>query len=82
MITEINEQVKVKAVFSRGDVKILAILWNDRLMPVDEITYRWYTRQGIYPVYHFAVSSNKTVMELCFNPVKLLWRLDKIHDEL
>ncbi len=79
MITDINEPVRVKMIVGKGNIKIISLFWNNRLIPVDKITYRWITKKGIYPVFHFAVSSGKNIMEIHFNPVELQWILDRIH---
>jgi hypothetical protein len=81
MITDIGEYVRVKAVFSRGRVEILAVMWNGRLIPVRQVTHRWETKEGKFPLYHFAAVSDGMVMELCLDPVRLSWTLDRIHTQ-
>ncbi|MCX7706010.1 MAG: hypothetical protein N2115_07135 [bacterium] len=79
MITEVNEYIKVKLIMGKGTVKIVSLFWNNRIIPVESITYRWITKEGVYPVFHFAVSCGPNIMEIHFNPVKLQWKLDRIH---
>lgn len=81
MITDIDEPIKVKMIVGKGTIKIISLLWNNRIVPVENITYHWITKNGIYPVFHFAVSSGKNILEIHFNPVKLQWNLDRIHME-
>lgn len=81
MITDINEPIKVKLIMGKGTLKIVSIFWNNRVIPVETITYRWVTKNGIYPVFHFAVSSGRNIMEIQFNPVKLQWKIDRVHIE-
>ncbi len=81
MITDINEHIKVNLIMGKGTIKIVSLMWNDRVLPVESITYRWITKEGIYPLFHFAVSSGASIMEIHFNPVKLQWKLDRVHME-
>jgi len=79
MTTDINEPIKVKLIVGKGSIKIISLFWNSRVIPVESITYRWTTKKGIYPLFHFAVLSNGSVIEIHFNPVYLQWELDRIH---
>ncbi|MGB9641896.1 MAG: hypothetical protein ACP5JO_00155 [Candidatus Ratteibacteria bacterium] len=79
MITDVNEPIKVKWIVGKGTIKIISLFWNSRIIPVENITYRWMTKSGIYPVFHFAVSSDNAIWEIHFDPVKLQWKLDRIH---
>lgn len=81
MIAEINESVKVNAVFSKGAINIRSLSWNNRIVPVKKTTYRWQSRKGVFPIYHFAVSDGTSIFELTFEPVVLQWKLEKIHSD-
>lgn len=79
MITDINEPIKVKLIVGQGTIKIISLFWNNKVIPVESITYRWITKKGLFPLFHFALSVNNTIMEVHFDPVKLQWFLDRIH---
>lgn len=79
MITDINEPIRVKLIMGKGTIKIVSLFWNNRIIPIEAITYRWTTKNGVYPIFHFAVASKKNIMEIHFNPVTLQWKLDRIH---
>ncbi len=81
MITDINEPIRVKMIMGRGTIRIISLFWNNSTILVDSITYRWITKNGIYPLFHFAVSCGKNIMEIHFDPIRLQWKLDRIHME-
>ncbi|MCM8815652.1 MAG: hypothetical protein NC931_06720 [Candidatus Omnitrophica bacterium] len=81
MVTDVDEPIKVKVIIGNGTIRIISLFWNNRVIPVENITYRWVTKAGIYPVFHFAVLCGTSIMEIHFNPVKLQWKLDRIHME-
>ena len=75
MPVEINEQVKVGAVFSRGEIRLAWFSRNGRQVRVTETTFVWKTWEGSACVLHFSVTDGRGLYELCFNRETLVWRL-------
>ena len=79
MITEVNEAVKVGAVFSAGKIKICWLVWNGKKIPVDKTTFVWKTNRGAKNIRHFALASGREIFEIAFSTSELTWQLEKIH---
>ena len=75
MGTEIQEPIKVGAVFTNGLVKPAWFIWNDRRYEVHEVTMRWQTREGTASVLHLGVTDGASLFELAFNQQTLHWCL-------
>lgn len=76
MATEINEQIKVLAVFDKM-IKPVKFKWKGRVYPVKEVTYTWTTREGSAPVVHFSVSDGDSLFELSYNQSTMKWSIEK-----
>jgi len=81
MYTDIQEQVRVAAVFDRNRIKPRWFIWNGRKHNIQQITYRWKDREGEAPLIYFSVSDGQTLYELSFNQKTLNWRLEKVYVE-
>jgi len=79
MITEINEPIKVGAVFTAGRVTVSWFTWKNRRIPVERVTFTWKTNEGAKDRHCFALSNGAEVFEVSFFPGDLRWYLDKIH---
>jgi hypothetical protein len=79
MITEINEIIKVGAIFKNGNIKIKWIIWNGRKYMIKKITYKWKTKKGDKHIYNFAITDGASIFEVSFIPEDLIWNLEKIH---
>jgi hypothetical protein len=75
MALEINESIKVAAVFSRGEVRPVWFDWKGRQIRVSETTFTWKTREGSAVILHFSVSDGQGLYEICYNAESLGWRL-------
>jgi hypothetical protein len=93
MITIVDEEIKVMAIFGSSQTKTNAktrpkptdatirpvkFRWRGVLYPVIRVTYRWQTQQGSSTVLHFSVSNNGGLYELTYNKSSLQWRLSQI----
>jgi hypothetical protein len=75
MQVELNEPIKVGAVFSKGGISPAWFSWNGRQVRVRETCLVWKTRQGSARLIHFSVSDGQGLYELCYNAETLGWRL-------
>ncbi len=75
MPVEIDEPIKVGAVFSRGAVRPVWFYRKGRQIPIREIAFTWKTWEGRAAVLHFSVSDGRGLYELQFNIETLGWRL-------
>ena len=80
MVVELNEPVRVGAVFFRGAVTPVWFSRSGRQVRVREVTFSWATREGSARVLHFSASDGSAMFELCFNTTTLDWRLEQVED--
>ncbi|OGS44534.1 MAG: hypothetical protein A2539_01405 [Elusimicrobia bacterium RIFOXYD2_FULL_34_15] len=81
MITEINEKIKVGAVFDGNNIKPKWFIWKNNKYEINETTYTWQTKQGEIPMLHFSVTNGATLFELSLNQKTLAWMLEKVSTE-
>lgn len=77
MAVEINEPIKVGAIFSRGEIRPVWFSWNGRQVRVSETTFFWRTREGSAAILHFSVTDGQGLYEICYNNESHVWRLTK-----
>ncbi len=77
MPVEIDEPIKVGAVFSRGEIRPVWFLRYGRQVRIRETTFAWRTREGNARILHFSVTDGKTLYEICYNAESFVWRLTK-----
>ena len=77
VVEEIRESIDVLTVFRNGRLEPMKFKWTGRTHSVSRITFRWVTKEGQYPVYHFAleVENMDGAYELAFRPATLGWQL-------
>ena len=74
----IEEPVAVQALFEDGGLKPLAFLWQGRRYPVEQVRFRWQTRDGRATVHFFALVAGGQACELSFRTDDLAWQLEKV----
>jgi hypothetical protein len=79
MPVEINEPIKVGAVFSLGEVMPVWFAWKGRQIRIRETAFIWKTFEGSARILHFSVTDGQGLYELCYNVESLGWRL--MHSE-
>jgi len=79
MVTQINEPIKVGAVFWGRNVTIRWFVWKGRRVDVQETTFAWQSHKGARDIRNFALSSGSEVYEVSFAPADLSWRLERVH---
>ncbi len=77
MNAEIDEPIKVGAVFSLGEIKPVWFLRCGRQVRIRETTFAWKTREGNARILHFSVTDGEGLYEICYNMESLVWRLTK-----
>ncbi len=75
MPVEINEPIRVAAVFSRGEVRPVWFAWKGRQVRIKETTFVWKTWQGSAAILHFSVTDGQGLYELCYNAESMGWRM-------
>ncbi len=75
MAVEINEPIKVAAVFSRGEIRPVWFGWNGRQIRIRETTFTWKTWEGSAAILHFSVTDGQGLYEICYNKETMGWRL-------
>jgi len=78
MITEIDERIKVGAVFSGGSARPAWFVWRARKYVVTEITYTWQEKIGERTLSFFSCGDGINLYELVFDSKKLSWKLRKV----
>ena len=80
VVEEIQESIDVLTVFRHERLEPVKFKWGGRTYSVSRITFRWVTKDGRHPIYHFALEVENTdgVYELAFRPATLGWRLVSI----
>ncbi len=79
MINNINERVKVGAVFGDNfDIKPVWFIWQNQKYSINSITYRWSSRKGREALQHFSVTDGVNLYELCYNTGSSIWTLAKV----
>lgn len=75
----IDEPISVIASFGLPyKIKPVRFKWSGKLFEIKEITYTWQTKEGQTRKYHFTATDGKTLFELSFNTVSLLWRIENV----
>ena len=75
MPVEINEPIRVAAVFSRGEVRPVWFAWKGRQIRIKETTFVWKTWKGSAAILHFSVTDGEGLYEICYDLESLGWRL-------
>jgi hypothetical protein len=81
MAIEIDEPIKVGAVFSGGAVRPVWFSWNGRQVRVKETAFTWKSREGSAVILHFSVSDGRGLYEVCYNMESLGWRITKSEEQ-
>ena len=82
MIMNINESIKVGAVFAENNKPSPRwFVWQKRKYHIQKITYVWRVKNGgTYLLYFAAADNNGNVYEISFNQKSLEWRLESVKE--
>ncbi len=75
MAVEINESIKVGAIFTQGEVRPVWFSWKGRQISIKESAFSWKSREGSASVLHFSVTDGQGLYEITFNIENLGWRI-------
>lgn len=80
MITEINELIKVGAIFGDNKKKLKPVwfVWNGRKYDIREITYIWTEKTGKAVIHHFTVTDDANLFDISYNTDTLMWTLHSV----
>ena len=81
MAIEIDEPIKVGAVFSRGEVRPVWFSWKGRQVKIKETAFTWKSREGSAVILHFSVTDGQGLYEVCYNKESLGWRITKSEEQ-
>jgi len=81
MYNEINEPILVGVIFSSGRIIPRFFIWNRRKYQIQEVTYFWRSKNGSFPVFHFAVTSYDSVYEISYNSNTSRWLMERAYEE-
>ena len=83
MITQIDETIKVVAIFGGGrKLRPAYFLWKNRKYKILQITYTWTSWEGKAKIYHFSVvDADDNLFEICYNTESMVWRLVNVQTE-
>lgn len=81
-IEEVNEPIDVVTVFRHGAMAPVKFRWAGRTHQVERVAYRWVTREGAHPIYHFCVlTADGQTCELELNARSMGWAIARVHME-
>ena len=77
MPDEFTDRIAAYTLFnsSGGKIQPVKFRWHGRVYRVDEVTYRWETREGMTRREHFSARSGGTLFELVFDTQELTWEV-------
>ncbi|TVM03168.1 MAG: hypothetical protein CV087_06555 [Candidatus Brocadia sp. WS118] len=80
MITEINEPIKVGAIFGDNDKKLKPVwfVWSGRKYNIREVTYIWTEKMGKTSRYHYTVTDGADLFDISYSTDTLLWALHSV----
>ncbi|OOP57848.1 MAG: hypothetical protein AYP45_01040 [Candidatus Brocadia carolinensis] len=83
MTTEVNEPIKVGAIFGDNNKKLKPVwfVWSGRKYNVLEITYIWTERMGKASIHHFTVTDGANLFAISYNTDTLVWTLRSVETD-
>jgi len=81
MTLEINEPIRVGAIFSQRCVRPVWFSWKGRQIRIKESAYSWKSREGSAVLFHFSVTDGQGLYEICYNGENLGWVLIRATEE-
>ncbi len=77
-IKEINQTIKVGAVFQGDKIIPKWFTWEKRKYNIKEVNYNWKDNLGAEELHCFSVTDGANNYELSFNTKRMVWKLTKI----
>lgn len=79
--TDIDERVKVAAVFEGGKISPKWFIRKGRKYIIKQTAFVWNEKHGTEEIINFSVSADVITAELSFNKKHLTWHIKKIITE-
>jgi hypothetical protein len=79
LVNEVNERIKVGAVFDGNRVTPRWFFRGNAKHQIKKVEHCWRSREGETPLLFFAVTDGANVYELKLNQKTLEWRLEKVY---
>ncbi|MBC7707803.1 hypothetical protein H7Y63_01110 [Polaromonas sp.] len=82
MYENINEQVSVAVIFSKGSHKVrpFKVRWNNRDFEITAVDYQYKYKEGQSLIHVFSVTDGISYFELQYDSANLKWILGRISD--
>lgn len=77
-IQELDESIKVGAVFNGNNIVPRWFIWEKRKYQIEKINYEWQDKNGKEKLFCFSVISGANTYEITFNAERTVWRLCKL----
>jgi len=83
MVTEVNEPIKVGAIFGDNKKKLKPVwfVWSGRKYGIKEITYIWTEKVGRSIIHHFAVTDGANLFDISYSTDALIWTLHSVETD-
>jgi len=79
-VEEVDEPIDVLIIFRDGTMRPVKFKWAGKTYAISRVTYEWMSKEGSYPIYHFAVMADgDDVYEINLNTFTMRWTLAKVH---
>jgi hypothetical protein len=82
MYENINEQISVAVIFSKGAQKVrpFKLKWKDREYEITHVDYQYKYKEGTSIIHVFSVTDGTSFFELQYDSEDLKWMLGRISD--
>ena len=80
-VDEVNERIKVGAVFDGAGVTPKWFFWGRHKHKIEKVEHTWRSRVGETLLLFFAVTDGANVYEIRLNQKTLEWSLEKVYME-
>jgi len=79
VIEEVGEEIDVIARFQDGKITPVKFRWGGRTYFVVRVPFRWLSREGEHPQFHFSVTATSgDIFELKLDSRRMRWGLEKV----
>lgn len=80
-VTEINQRIKVGAVFEGELISPKWFKWMDKKYDIRSVSMRWKSFSGNAVIINFSLTDGKNLYEISFNQKTMEWVLQKVGTE-
>lgn len=80
-VSEINEQIKVGAVFDGAKVSPKWFYWGKQKHGIAKVEHSWRGKSGDTQLIYFSVTAGANLFEIRLNQKTLEWVLERVYQE-